>query len=61
MVEYQQLRERAQKCRMLASGLSSRRDIDTLHQLAAEYEAEAARAERRLRELVDTLQPSGRI
>jgi hypothetical protein len=58
MVEYQQLRERAQKCRMLASGLSSRRDIDTLHQLAAEYEAEAARAERRLRELVDAWGPA---
>lgn len=33
---------------MLASGLSSPRDIDTLNQLAAEYEAEAARAERSL-------------
>lgn len=60
MFEHQQLRERAQKCRMLASGLSSRRDIDTLHQLAAEYEAEAARAERVLQHLADTLLPSGR-
>lgn len=46
MSEYQQLRQRAQKCRMLASGLSSPRDIETLNQLAAEYEAEAARTER---------------
>lgn len=51
MVEYRQLRERAQKCRMLASGLTSRRDIDVLHQLAAEYEAEAARAEHALKKL----------
>lgn len=45
MPETQKLRQRAQKCRTLAAGMSSKRDIDTLNQLAAEYEAEASRVE----------------
>lgn len=45
---------------MLASGLTSRHDIDVLHQLAAEYEAEAARAERTLQQLAERLEPSFR-
>lgn len=46
MSEHSLLRERARRCRMLAGGLSNAADQAVLHQLAAEYDAQAAASER---------------
>lgn len=46
MLETDDLKAQAAKCRRLANGLTNRDDIDTLEQLAAELEARA-KAERR--------------
>jgi hypothetical protein len=45
MSDPNQLRDRARRCRRLADGLTNRRDCEALVELAAEYEAEAARTE----------------
>jgi hypothetical protein len=46
MVEPDQLQAQAQKCRMLAGGLSNRDDIRALEELARELEERAQRLRR---------------
>lgn len=43
MVEIEQLKAQARKCRRLALGLSNREDVRTLEKLAAELEDQARR------------------